>query len=117
MSLLNPGSVTMSEGQELNFTFHNVSIKSESAKTAQASETALHSTMSLLNQGGVGKTTTADASLHSTMSLLNRLYAINHAAGGRTLHSTMSLLNLHRVTQTCRTLTTLHSTMSLLNPD
>ena len=58
-----------------DFTFHNVSIKSRTSHAVRTPQTALHSTMYLLNRSVNDLVKLLSLSLHSTMYLLNPVVA------------------------------------------
>ena len=79
--------------KRVNFTFHNVSIKSKNTLLRPAILNSLHSTMYLLNPENFYLFIQALPALHSTMYLLNPLQKTAMETQNSTLHSTMYLLN------------------------
>ena len=71
MYLLNPGVSGGVQHVDVNFTFHNVSIKSVYRHSRNSVRYPLHSTMFLLNLAGIENDIKMLRALHSTMFLLN----------------------------------------------
>ena len=102
MYLLNPAITQMFTTVDW-FTFHYVSIKSQSDCTQGIKSVYLHSTMYLLNPNGDLYMMFAKINLHSTMYLLNREFGHRGVGGSRkfTFHYVSIKSNAERSTM-CR---------------